>query len=248
MKALQYILSLIFVLQMYLVMGIMGICFLPWALVSRNGAYVGARLYCHWIRFSLRLLCGLKTEVRGEVPTEEVLIASKHQSFLDIILIVSVVPHPKFIMKDILKWAPVLGWYALRIGCVPVKRGRRADAIRQMMRDVTSGDSPPGQLIIFPQGTRVAPGADMPYKAGVVAIYEQTGQTCVPAATNVGLFWPRRGVMRKRGTAVVEFLPAMAPGLPREQFRRELRHSIESRSQALMIEGGFDPDELPAID
>lgn len=248
MKALQYILSLIFVVQMYLVIGVMGICFLPWALFSRNGAYVGARTYSRYVRWSLRVICGLKTEVRGEIPTGEVLIASKHQSFLDIIMIVSVVPHPKFIMKDILKWAPVVGWYALRIGCVPVKRGRRAEAIKQMMRDVTSGDAPPGQLIIFPQGTRVAPGATLPYKAGVVAIYEQTGQTCVPAATNVGLFWPRRGLMRKRGTAVVEFLPAMAPGMTRDAFRSGLRREIEERSNALMIEGGMRPDELPAID
>ncbi|NIR61199.1 MAG: 1-acyl-sn-glycerol-3-phosphate acyltransferase, partial [Gammaproteobacteria bacterium] len=91
---------------------------------------------------------------------------------------------PKFIMKSILRYAPFLGWYALRIGCVPVDRGRRAEAIRQMMRGVTDGTAPAGQLIIYPQGTRVAPGRHLPYKVGTAVLYHETGQSCVPAATN----------------------------------------------------------------
>ncbi|MBR9766187.1 MAG: 1-acyl-sn-glycerol-3-phosphate acyltransferase [Rhodobacteraceae bacterium] len=235
--AFQYLRSLIFVIQMYLAMLIMGLFYLPWALVDRQGAYSGARTFSRYVRLTLRLICGTRTEVRGEIPQGEVLIASKHQSFLDIILIVSVVARPKFIMKDSLRYAPVLGYYALRLGCVPVKRGRRSEAIRDMMAGVTSGEAPPGQLIIYPQGTRVAPGAMADYKVGVAAIYEQTGQYCIPAATNVGLFWPRTGVMRKPGLAVVEFLPAVAPGLDREAFREELRRVIETRSDALLEEG-----------
>lgn len=234
-----YVRSILFVAQMYLAMAIYGIVFLPWTLFDRRGAYVGARAYCRYVRFTLRLICGTRTEVRGEIPQGEILIASKHQSFLDIILIVSVVSRPKFIMKDSLRFAPVLGFYAQRLGCVPVKRGRRSDAIRDMMAAVTSGDAPAGQLIIYPQGTRVAPGASAEYKVGVAAIYEQTGQSCVPAATNVGLFWPRQGVLRKPGLAVVEFLPALPPGLPREEFRTRVREVIEARSDALLAEGGM---------
>ncbi|WP_010139233.1 lysophospholipid acyltransferase family protein [Oceanicola sp. S124] len=233
----QYLRSLIFVIQMYLMMLLMGLAFLPWTLFDRRGAYVGARTYCRYVRLTLRLICGTRTEVRGKIPEGEVLIASKHQSFLDIILIVSVVKRPKFIMKDSLRFAPILGFYALRLGCVPVKRGRRSEAIRDMMAGVTSGKAPPGQLIIYPQGTRVAPGAMADYKVGVAAIYEQTGQHVIPAATNVGLFWPRSGVLRQPGLAVVEFLPALAPGLKREDFRSQLRQIIETRSDALLEEG-----------
>lgn len=244
-QAWLYLRSVVFILQMYLAMAIMGLSFLPWALLDRRGAYAGARCYSRYVRWSLRLICGLRTEIRGEIPTGEVLIASKHQSFLDIILIVSVVPRPKFIMKDSLRYAPVLGFYALRIGCVPVKRGRRAEAIRNMMTAVTSGDAPAGQLIIYPQGTRVAPGAKADYKVGVAAIYEQTGQHCIPAATNVGLFWPRQGILRKPGLGVVEFLPALGPNIPRDVFRAELERIVEARSDALMLEGGLDPHEVP---
>jgi len=169
-----------------------------------------------------------------------VLIAAKHQSFFDIILICSVVPRPKFVMKQELRRAPILGWYALRIGCVPVDRGKRGQAVAQMLADVAAGRADPGQLIIYPQGTRVAPGVVMPYKAGSGALYAALGQPCVPAATNVGLFWPRRGVLRKRGCGVVEFLPAIPPGLPTDVFMERLEAEVESGSDRLIAEAVGD--------
>ncbi|MWD26714.1 1-acyl-sn-glycerol-3-phosphate acyltransferase [Aquicoccus sp. SCR17] len=241
---LQWLLSLLFIVQMYVAMGVLGLIYLPRTLLRQEGAYDAVHAYCRWVRWTLKILCGLRTEVRGPVPQDEVMIAAKHQSFLDIIMIVSVVPRPKFIMKASLVYAPVLGWYALKLGCVPVNRGRRSEAIRKMVRDVTHGDAPAGQLIIYPQGTRAAPGAMLPYKGGTAALYAETGQPCVPAAANVGLFWPRHGIYRKPGLAVVEFLPRMAPGMQRQAFMAELEQVIEGRSNALMAEAGFNVQKL----
>ncbi|GAA6147654.1 lysophospholipid acyltransferase family protein [Pseudooceanicola nitratireducens] len=235
----QYIRSVIFIIQMYAAMAIMAVYYTPLAIFRRDAAYDAVRTYCRYVRWSARWLVGLRSEVRGKIPTGEVIIASKHQSFFDIILIVSEVPRPKFIMKASLVYAPILGWFALRIGCVPVNRGKRAEAIRQMMRGVTAGDAPAGQLIIYPQGTRVAPGVDKPYKVGTAVIYEETGQTCVPAATNVGVFWPRQGLLRKPGLAVVEFLPPIPPGRDRNAFMEDLEREIETASDALMRDAGF---------
>ena len=148
-------------------------------------------------------------------------------------------------MKSSLRYAPILGWYAERIGCVPVNRGKRTQAIRQMMEGVTAGDAPAGQLVIFPQGTRVAPGAYLPYKVGTAVIYATTGQSCVPAATNVGVFWPRKGILRKPGLAVVEFLPPIAPGLERQAFLTRLEQDVEVASDRLMAEGGMANDVQP---
>ncbi|WP_238364168.1 lysophospholipid acyltransferase family protein [Mesobacterium pallidum] len=240
MIAVQWVLSLIFIVQMYLAMAVLAVFYTPLAIFRRQSAYDAVHAYCRWVRFSARWIVGLRTEVRGPIPTTELLIAAKHQSFLDIILIVSEVPRPKFIMKAELRFAPILGWYAMRIGCVPVNRGRRAEAIKRMVAEVTHGDAPAGQLIIYPQGTRVAPGAQLPYKVGTYALYEQTGQAVVPAATNVGVFWPRHGILRKRGLAVVEFLDPMAPGMARDTFMKTLEEVVETRSNALMREAGFD--------
>lgn len=238
-KPVRWLLSLVFIVQMYLAMAVVAIAYLPYALVTRDGAYAACHAYCAWVRFSLRLLCGLKTEIRGPVPTGEVIVAPKHQSFLDIILIFGSLPRAKFVMKNELRYAPFLGWYALRIGCVPVKRGKRGAAIHKMMSDVKSGLQIPGQLIIYPQGTRVAPGVSKPYKVGTAVIYTQLGQPCVPVGTNVGLFWPKRGILRHPGLAVIEYLPAIAPGLSNAQFMADLEMAVETSSNALQREAGF---------
>jgi 1-acyl-sn-glycerol-3-phosphate acyltransferase len=239
MTAIRWVLSLIFVVQMYLAMAVIALAFAPWALFSRHGARTACKTYCVWVIFTLRILCGLKCEVRGTPPTAEAVIAAKHQSFLDIILIFNAVPAGKFIMKRELLYAPFLGQYALKIGCVPVNRGKRGAAIAKMKADVARGTAEPGQLIIYPQGTRVAPGARKPYKVGTGLLYEQLAQPCYPVATNVGIFWPKRGILRKPGLAVVEFLPPIAPGLPIPAFMGRLESDVETRSNQLMAEAGF---------
>ncbi len=236
----QWVLSLVFIIQMYVAMAVLAIVFTPFVIWRRRYAYLACRTYCHWVRMSASVLVGLKSEIRGEVPVDEVLIGAKHQSFFDIILIVSAVPRPKFIMKKQLLWTPIVGYYAKRIGCVAVDRGKRGQAIKKMVADVTSGASLPGQLIIFPQGTRVAPGVDMPYKIGTGVLYEQTGQAIVPAATNVGVFWPRHGIYRKPGVAVVEFLPRIEAGKEIKPLMAELEAAVETASDRLMSEAGFE--------
>ena len=235
----RWVRSLVFVVQMYLAMALLALVFTPWAILDRAGAFAGIRTYCRYVRWSARWMVGLTSEIRGPVPVDEVMIAAKHQSFFDIILICSVVPRPKFIMKQELRFAPILGWYALRIGCVPVNRGQRGQAVRKMLADVAEGRSAPGQLIIYPQGTRVAPEAKVPYKVGTGLLYAEGGLTCVPAATNVGVFWPRSAITRKPGLAVVEFLPEIPPGLPVEIFMDRLSETVETASETLMAEAGW---------
>lgn len=237
--AIQWLRSLVFAGQMYLAMLVIGVLYLPWAILSPDGAVAACHAYCRYVRWSARWLIGLRTEVRGDIPTGEVMVAAKHQSFLDVLLIYGAVPRGKFIMKSLLKWAPVLGWFALRIGCVPVDRGKRGVAVRKMLADVEAGRTKPGQLIIYPQGTRVAPGIASPYKKGSIALYTQLNKPCFPVATNAGVFWPRRGIYRKPGCAVVAFLPPIPPGLPITEFDGLLQNQIETESTRLAIEAGF---------
>jgi 1-acyl-sn-glycerol-3-phosphate acyltransferase len=239
MTPIRWLLSLVFIVQMYLAMAILALVFAPWALFSRRGARTACKTFCRWVIFTLRLLCGTRSEIRGTPPTGEAVIAAKHQSFLDIIVIFNAVPAGKFIMKRELMFAPFLGQYALRIGCVPVNRGKRGAAIAKMKADVAAGSAEPGQLIIYPQGTRVAPGDIKPYKVGTGLLYEQLSQPCYPVATNVGVFWPKRGILRKPGLAVVEFLPPIAPGLPVPAFMAKLETEVETHSNRLMTDAGF---------
>lgn len=228
--------SLIFVVQIYLAMLVLGIVFLPYALLTPDGARQACKTYCRWVIWTARWMLDLRCEVRGTPPSGEVLIAAKHQSFLDILLIFNALPAAKFIMKREILWTPIIGQYAYRIGCVPVNRGKRGLAIKQMVADVAEGQAVPGQLIIYSQGTRVAPGQKAPYKVGTAVLYDQLGQDCVPVATNVGVFWPRLGIYRKPGLAVVEFLPVIHAGMERRTFMEVLEQQVEEASDRLMEE------------
>ncbi|MEZ5685523.1 MAG: lysophospholipid acyltransferase family protein [Paracoccaceae bacterium] len=244
----QYLRSYLFVGQMYLMLAVFAVGGLPLAVLGgRTGGTWVARGFCFWVRFSARWLVGLRTEVRGEVPTGDVLVASKHQSFLDILLIFSALPRGRFIMKKELVWTPFVGWYAYFIGCIPVDRAKRGKAIKGMLSAAKNGRMQGGQLIIFAQGTRVAAGAKVPYKIGAGMLYKELGQTCVPVATNVGVFWPRRSMLRKPGLAVVEFLPPIEPGLKVNDFMETIAERIELASDALMAEAGLivPPEGLP---
>lgn len=237
----QYIRSFLFIVQMYLAMAIMALAFAPFALVRREMALKACHTYCRYVRWSAGWMVGLRADIRGEIPQGGALVAAKHQSFFDIILIFGALPNPRFIMKKQLKYAPFLGWYAMRLGCIPVDRGKGGVAIRDMLARVEQGREAAGQIIIYPQGTRVAPGDNKPYKVGSALLYGQLGQPCVPVATNVGLFWPKRSMLRKPGMAVVEFLPPIAAGVDQRQFLATLERVVEDRSNALMADAGFTP-------
>ncbi|WP_424980425.1 lysophospholipid acyltransferase family protein [Leisingera sp. S232] len=239
----QWLRSLAFTVQMYLAMLVLGIVFAPWAVVSPKGARTACKTYARWVIWTARWMVGIRCELRGQVPDGEVIVAAKHQSFLDIIMIFNAVPSARFIMKRELMWTPVIGVYAKRLGCVPVNRGKRGAAIAKMVKDVAKESTEPGQLIIYSQGTRVAPGAKKPYKIGTAVLYEGLSQPCIPAATNVGVFWPRSGIYRKPGLAVVEFLEPMQPGIRRAEFMEQLEELVETRSDALMREAGFNPGQ-----
>jgi 1-acyl-sn-glycerol-3-phosphate acyltransferase len=238
--AIQWVRSLIFNAQMYVAMLVFGIVYMIPAIISEKGAVAACHGYCRYIRWSAGWIIGLKSEIRGEPPTDEVMVAPKHQSFLDVLMIYGAIPRGKFIFKAILKYAPVVGQFGLRIGCIPVDRGKRGQAIKKMIADVEAGRARAGQLIIYPQGTRIAPGVKAPYKVGTGALYKQLAQPVVPVATNVGVFWPKRGVYRKPGTAVFEFLPRIEPGLEVDAFMKKLEEEIEIACDRLNKEAGFN--------
>ncbi len=238
----QWIRSLIFMITIYAWMLILGIVFAPYALFTKRGALQACKTYARSTIWLARWMVGIRCEVRGSPPHEEVVIGAKHQSFLDIIMIFSAIPHGKFIMKRELLWTPIIGMYARRLGCIPVNRGKRGAAVAKMVKDVAKEFTEPGQLVIYPQGTRVAPGVQKPYKVGTAVLYEGLGFPCVPVATNAGVFWPRSGIMRKPGLAIVDFLDPIEPGVARDEFLDRLEQEIETRSNSLMREVGFDPD------
>lgn len=237
----QYFRSILFIFLMYLWMLILGVAGAIPAGLSRSWAYKIMKLFCAGVLWLARVLCGITYEVRGEVPTGDVVIASKHQSFLDVILHMYLCPRVNYVMKRELRWAPILGFYAMRIGAAPVKRGDKSKAVNQMMKGIERNGGEASQLVIYPQGTRVPPGTLKPYKVGAAVICDRMGKPCIPMATNAGVLWPKRGLLRYPGVVVFEYLEPMPEGMKLEAFTKELEARIEPASDRLAAEAGFKP-------
>jgi len=225
--------SLIFTAAMYIVLLVMGVAGAIPAMLSKDWAYWFMSRYCHVVFWLMRTIVGLKVEIRGQVPQGECIVAAKHQSFLDIIILMGTLPRPKFVMKKSVKWTPIVGFYAMQIGCAPVDRQSRG-AMGAMLENVAEERADPGQIVIYPQGTRVAPGVVARYKRGAAALYQSFALPCVPAATNAGVFWGRNSLLRKPGVAVVEFLPEIPVGLDPAAFIAQLEAEIEPASDRLL--------------
>ena len=205
------------------------------------------RLACFWGRSSLWLLervCGTRVEVRGieRIPAGGIIVAAKHQSFLDILAMLSVFPHSTFVLKRQLMRIPLFGLYLSRSGQIGIDRSRGRAALTQAVRGAARAIEDGRQFLIFPEGTRRPPGAPPSYKYGVAAIYQETGARCVPVALNSGLFWPRREFLRRPGTVVVEILEPIEPGLEKAAFLVLLQERIEAASDRLLNEAlAHDP-------
>lgn len=237
--------SLVYNVLFYIGILVIGVVGFPYAVLNRDGAHWTIHTFCKYALWLLKLLCGTKVEVRGTPPTDEVIVAAKHQSFLDIILIAHALPRPKFIIKKQLKWMPFLGFYAWRMGCFPVDRGKGGSAVQAMVKKVDQERADPGQLVIYPQGTRTAPGAKLPYKIGAGVLYERFGLDVYPVSTNAGVLWGKNKFLRHPGLAVVEFLDPIPSGLDRQAFMGTLEARIEASSELLEAEAYAS---LPAKD
>jgi len=196
------------------------------------------RAWSHSVRLGLKYLAGLDYEVRGaeNIPDRPAIFASKHQSTWETVAFVWMFPSPIYVLKIELLSIPLWGWYARKCSQVAVDRQGGGAALKQMVRDCRAALKMGRHLIIFPEGTRSAPGEEGSYHPGVAALYSQLDAPVVPVALNSGVFWGRRGFAKKPGKVVVEFLPPIPPGLERKTFMRELIGQVEGTSNRLIAE------------
>ncbi|MGE7416604.1 lysophospholipid acyltransferase family protein [Methylobacterium tarhaniae] len=240
--------SILFTLAFYLVTIAFLIGGLP-ALATRRSVVWLAQT---WGRVTLRLLdaiVGLRVEFRGleHRPAGAVLVAAKHQSALETLALVTVLDDFSYILKRELMWLPLFGWYLARSEMVAIDRSKGSRALALMNEEAAAAMADGRRLIIFPEGTRRAPGAPPAYKYGVVHMYDRLGVPCLPVALNTGVFWGRRRLTYRPGTAVIEFLPVIPPGLPRDRFYAELQERIETASDALVREAGQPGEARRAV-
>jgi len=229
--------SIVFNAALYLSAIAIGLLATPALFMPRKAAvYVISRL-SRFVLFLLKITAGTNYEIRGEIPEGATLIAAKHQSMWDTIVFVALLNDPAIVLKSELLWIPYYGWFSAKAGMIGIDRGSGSAAVRHLVTQGKTAIKANRPIVIFPEGTRSAPGAAPDYKPGVAALYRQLGVPCVPAAVNSGLYWPRRRFLRKPGTIVLEFLPSIPAGLDRKTFMNTLETRIEEATTRLVIEG-----------
>jgi 1-acyl-sn-glycerol-3-phosphate acyltransferase len=230
--------SLAFNVLAYASFLVLAILFLPTLLFGRAMVLVAARTWARSTLWLLRHVVGLKLEIRGRehLPPGGCLIASKHQSALETFGVVPDVGDFAFILKRELNWVPLFGWYTSRSGMIGIDRRGGSTTLRRLIVPARRAVAEGRRIIIYPEGTRRPIDARPDYKFGANYLYSALGVPCVPVAVNTGLFWPRRSFLRLPGTAVVEFLEPIPPGLDRRTFAAVLQDRIEAATVRLVEE------------
>jgi 1-acyl-sn-glycerol-3-phosphate acyltransferase len=208
----------------------------PILLLPRRAVLAWATFWIDFIQWWLRLTCGLTHRIVGleNLPAGPVIIASKHQSSWETLAFTKVFPDAAIVLKRELLFIPIVGWAMARAGNIAVARGDGAQALRGLVRQAKATIAEGRSILIFPEGTRVAVGAERPYQAGTAALYRQLGVPVVPVALNSGLFWGRRKWVKRPGVITVEVLAPIAPGLGRKAFMAILRERIEGATERLV--------------
>jgi 1-acyl-sn-glycerol-3-phosphate acyltransferase len=227
--------SILFVVWLYGAMAVIGIALLPWVAADDRYVWTALRTWARAILWGLRWIVGARVNIEGleNVPQGGALIASKHEAMLDTVVPALFLSRPVFIFKRELANTPVLGLYLNR-NQIPVDRGGYATALKSIVRGAREAVAKGGQVLIFPEGTRKQLNDPPDYKPGIAAMYKDLNLPVTPIALSTGLIWTPKGVMRMAGTATIKILPPIPPGLPRDEFMRELENRIETESQALL--------------
>jgi 1-acyl-sn-glycerol-3-phosphate acyltransferase len=242
--------SFAFNVAFYLNIIVLMIIGLPLVLFGRHGVFFMARLWSASSLWLLEKLCGLRVEFRGveNVPQGGYILASKHQSFLETFALLRHAHDFAIIFKRQLAWIPLFGLYLIGGRQIAIDRSHGRAALNQIVAKARAVLSDGRKIMIYPEGTRRPPGASPRYKYGVAVIYAENGAPCLPVAVNTGLYWGRRDSTRRPGVAVIEYLPAIPPGLDRDVFAHRLQSAIEEACARINAEAvAADPSLAPVL-
>ncbi len=205
----------------------------------------GVRIWGTGTVWGLKTFVGIDHEIRGtgNLPDGPVIYAAKHQSAWDTSFFLVLNPDTAYVMKSELLKIPFWGWYMRKARHVAVDRKGGASALKLMIKGVQDILAEGRSVVVFPEGTRVAPGETGQYFGGVAAIATQSGVPVIPVAVNSGMFWGRRSFVKTPGTIVLEFLPAMPDDLDRRAFMTELQARIETATRKLEAEAAQAIDQ-----
>jgi 1-acyl-sn-glycerol-3-phosphate acyltransferase len=207
------------------------------------------RRYTRRMVQAMRLFAGIRLEVRGKerLPEGSFLIAAKHQSWGDGFCMFSQFDDLAFVVGSHLERFPLLTVILSKLGAIVVDNCGGARARKALAERAAQAHREGRRILIYPEGHLAPVGVRYPYRSGVFHMYRDFGSPVVPAATNLGLFWPGQSLAKHPGTAILEFMEPIPPGLPRAEFMERLERVIEQRTAELVSEATGEPVTLARL-
>ena len=229
--------NFLFLIFFYLGIIIISIVFLPSLFLPKKIVSFGGKLMGQWTGMCLRLFLSTKIIVKGKenlITKEKFFIASSHQSMFETFFLQTIFKSPIFILKKELLKIPVFGWYLIKIGSISIDRGKTTkenlDFFSKISKSINETNRP---LIIFPQGTRLAPDDRSQFKKGASRIYDELKVKCQPVAINSGNVWPKKDSLRPNLTLTISILKPIEAGMSKETFLEILQKDIYTELDSL---------------
>lgn len=202
-------------------------------------ALVRYRIIRGWARMMLvfiERICGIRYRVLGaeHIPSRPCVVLSKHQSAWETIAFQAIFPPQVQVIKRELLWLPFFGWGLAMLSPIAIDRTSGVRALKQMIEQGRDRLARGFCVIVFPEGTRIAPGARGKYQTGGAAIAVHAGAPVVPVAHNAGEFWRRMAFLKYPGTVTVSIgKPIDSRGMKAEALTRQVEAWIESEMPRL---------------
>ncbi|MCH9753357.1 MAG: 1-acyl-sn-glycerol-3-phosphate acyltransferase [Alphaproteobacteria bacterium] len=228
--------SLVFSIFFSVTTVLVSILFSPFLLFRCKALYWAGIIWCKISLFFLKVICGIdyKVEGRKNLPSEPFIIASKHQSAFETVAFWDIFYIPTYVLKRELTKIPFFGIYLVRMKMICISRAAGASALKQIVKEAEYHLKENRHIIIYPEGTRTAPGRKTErYHPGVVALYNNCNVPIVPVALNSGKYWQNGKWTKLPGTVTVKILPPILPGLDKKAFLKKLNSQIEDTSSSL---------------
>lgn len=198
-----------------------------------------SRMVSGWAHFTvwwLALTCGLRFRVIGRenIPNQSCVILGKHQSAWETIAFQAIFPPQVWVLKKSLLLLPVFGWALWALKAIAIDRSAGREALRQLVNQGKDRLARGLSVVVFPEGTRVAPGSKGKYHIGGAWLATHTGALAVPVAHNAGEFWRKNSLLKQPGIITVSVgKPIDTRGMKAEELNRMVEGWIEAEMPRL---------------
>jgi 1-acyl-sn-glycerol-3-phosphate acyltransferase len=207
-----------------------------WAIPEKKIFYIDTA----WSRINLwglSKICGLNYRLQGKenIPQESCVILAKHQSAWETIALISIIPGPKsWVLKRELLFVPIFGWVMWYFKPIAINRKSGRRSVDQIIEQGKERLSKGCKIVVFPEGTRVAPGTRKRYGVGGALLAQKSGHPVLPIAHNAGVFWRRRDLRKYPGTIDVVIGPLMqTQGMSAQEINARAEAWIEETVEKL---------------